>query len=97
MQNFSVFDSFPKFPVGILYDSSYQLGNFDECTTVKQGFYGQYCLTDISINDKNTTKKKVSDEICYLTEVLFYMWCKINIGTYFNKMRISYSNVSWKC
>ncbi|KAJ8949571.1 hypothetical protein NQ318_016202, partial [Aromia moschata] len=59
-----MFDSFPKFPVGILYGNHYQLGNFDECVGVKHSFQvdnnetetiirGQYCLADIHFKNRN--------------------------------------------
>lgn len=57
-----MFDSFPKFPVGILSGNHYQLGNFDECIKVHQPatdddsrrIRGQYCLTDIYFNNERT-------------------------------------------
>ncbi|KAJ8921959.1 hypothetical protein NQ315_008593 [Exocentrus adspersus] len=57
-----MFDSFPKFPVGILYGNYYQLGDFDECVGVKHSLVeedqedvavqGQYCLADIHFRRK---------------------------------------------
>lgn len=54
-----MFDSFPKFPTGILYGNYYQLGNFDECVNVIQPLsqvstnntpiQGQYCLADVKL------------------------------------------------
>lgn len=49
-----MFDAFPKFPVGLMYGNLYQLGNFDECTSVSyltkenSNIQGQYCLADIA-------------------------------------------------
>lgn len=54
-------DATVKFPFGLLYGNSYQLGNFDECidvtvpdlstnSTDSEAFQGQYCLAEISIN-----------------------------------------------
>lgn len=56
----SVFDASPKFPIGALYGSFYQLGNFDQCLSVVQPdeelfspiqapVKGKYCLTDIAV------------------------------------------------
>ncbi|KAJ8978537.1 hypothetical protein NQ317_009480, partial [Molorchus minor] len=56
-----MFDSFPKFPVGILYGNYYELGNFDECIGVKHSvqehgisttIQGQYCLADIHFKNR---------------------------------------------
>lgn len=56
-----MFDSFPKFPVGIIYGNHYQMGNFDECVGVKRLLkeeeedillQGQYCLADIHFQRK---------------------------------------------
>lgn len=55
-----MFDASPKFPVGALYGSFYQLGNFDQCISIEQPkeelfspiqrpVKGKYCLTDIAI------------------------------------------------
>lgn len=44
-----MFDATTKFPTGILYGSSYDFGNFDECIGIKS-FYeerqlsGRYCM-----------------------------------------------------
>nr|XP_023017426.1 nose resistant to fluoxetine protein 6-like isoform X2 [Leptinotarsa decemlineata] len=53
-----LFDSFAKFPVGILYGNYYQMGNFDECVGVRKhiemkDLQGQYCLADIYFKQKN--------------------------------------------
>ncbi|XP_018562596.1 nose resistant to fluoxetine protein 6-like [Anoplophora glabripennis] len=56
-----MFDSFPKFPVGIIYGNHYQMGNFDECVGVERllkeeedeiQLQGQYCLADIHFQRK---------------------------------------------
>ncbi|CAH1964853.1 unnamed protein product [Acanthoscelides obtectus] len=67
-----MFDSFAKFPTGILYGNYYELGNFDECVgalgTIKDEendtettIQGQYCLTDIHFRAKN--KATVTDRM----------------------------------
>ncbi|CAH1176236.1 unnamed protein product [Phaedon cochleariae] len=54
-----MFDSFAKFPTGILYGNYYQMGNYDECVEArKEGnslestIQGQYCLTEINLKPK---------------------------------------------
>lgn len=55
-------DSFPKFPVGILYGNHYQMGSFDECINIqhklgpKKSIKGQYCMADIHF--ENATENK---------------------------------------
>lgn len=49
-----MFDSSGKLPSGILYGSSHDLGNFDECLEIKvpygkDEFYGQYCMAQFTV------------------------------------------------
>lgn len=49
---FSVFDASVKFPNGVLYGSTYDFGNFDECMQVhseRNNIKGKYCLARIRI------------------------------------------------
>lgn len=55
-----MFDSSPKFPVGMLFGSYYQLGNYDECVSIKKlikqknkTIQGQYCLADVALTSNN--------------------------------------------
>lgn len=69
--HFVVFDASPKFPVGALYGSFYQLGNFDQCISIKQPkeelfsplqhpIAGKYCLTDIAVYSVATSGDRVA-------------------------------------
>lgn len=74
-----MFDSFPKFPVGILYGNHYELGNFDECIGSKQiltGDYeedeliqGRYCLTDIHFKNKYSSSSLKTAENMKVTNL----------------------------
>ncbi|XP_030747215.1 nose resistant to fluoxetine protein 6-like [Sitophilus oryzae] len=49
-----MFDASAKFPSGLLYGSSYDLGSYDECLKIKvlhnnEGFIGKYCLVNWKI------------------------------------------------
>ncbi|XP_060528416.1 nose resistant to fluoxetine protein 6-like isoform X2 [Cylas formicarius] len=49
-----MFDATGKMPSGILYGSSHDLGNFDECLEVKvpyneEEFFGQYCMAKFTV------------------------------------------------
>ncbi|KAH9636679.1 hypothetical protein HF086_003227 [Spodoptera exigua] len=52
-----------KSPQGLLFGSSYHLGNFDECVAIEDPGYngvtieGQYCLATIKWRQKQETKK----------------------------------------
>nr|CAI5836893.1 unnamed protein product [Callosobruchus analis] len=86
-----MFDSFPKFPTGILYGNHYELGNFDECVgasgTIKDEendtsttIQGQYCLTDIHFRAKNTTDRMLrsvrnKDRYAYNRSVIHWGIC----------------------
>lgn len=53
-----MFDATAKFPSGVLYGSTYSLGNFDQCVEVKvpyrsDEFSGKYCLAKFSVNPSN--------------------------------------------
>lgn len=52
-----MFDATTKFPTGILYGSSYDFGNFDECLGVKipdidESVQGKFCLAKFTFNYK---------------------------------------------
>lgn len=52
-----MFDATTKFPSGILYGSSYDFGNFDECIEVRmrlkdEKLYGKYCMAKFTVNYK---------------------------------------------
>ncbi|KAF2899933.1 hypothetical protein ILUMI_06250 [Ignelater luminosus] len=58
-----IFDSSPKFPVGMLYGSYYQLGNFDECISVQgklpdydRKIQGKYCLADVTLDNEKENR-----------------------------------------
>ncbi|KAG5882815.1 hypothetical protein JTB14_024571 [Gonioctena quinquepunctata] len=70
-----LFDSFPKFPTGILYGNYYQMGNFDECVGVRDRIetkdesnntetflHGQYCLADIHFAQKSGRAQRSLNE-----------------------------------
>ncbi|XP_066151662.1 nose resistant to fluoxetine protein 6-like [Euwallacea fornicatus] len=49
-----MFDASGKMPTGMLYGSSHNIGNFDECVEIKvpyndDMFYGQYCMAQFTI------------------------------------------------
>ncbi|KAJ8951665.1 hypothetical protein NQ318_012206 [Aromia moschata] len=53
-----MYDATAKFPSGVLYGSTYDLGNFDQCVEVKvpfgdDGFTGQYCLAKMTVKPPN--------------------------------------------
>lgn len=53
-----MFDATTKFPNGILYGSSYNFGNFDECVEIKVStenelLYGKYCMVKFTVNHKS--------------------------------------------
>ncbi|XP_022828881.1 nose resistant to fluoxetine protein 6-like [Spodoptera litura] len=58
-----MFDASAKSPQGLLFGSSYHLGNFDECVAIEDPGYngvtieGQYCLATIKWRQKHETKK----------------------------------------
>ncbi|KAK9869953.1 hypothetical protein WA026_006051 [Henosepilachna vigintioctopunctata] len=53
-----MFDSTTKFPTGILFGSTYDTGNFDECISVdipeNIGFSGQHCMAHFRISSFKT-------------------------------------------
>lgn len=58
-----MFDASTKFPSGILYGSTIDLGNFDECLDVKtiinkDEVFGRYCLPSITIENNSKTNNK---------------------------------------
>lgn len=53
-------DSSPKFPVGMRYGETYQMGNFDECVDVdfhdqnsSVNVRGKYCMAEIFALSRN--------------------------------------------
>ncbi|CAH2091701.1 unnamed protein product [Euphydryas editha] len=57
-----VFDASAKSPQGLLFGSSYHMGNFDECVGIKESedgvtIEGQYCLATIKWRQNEETKK----------------------------------------
>nr|XP_021182728.2 nose resistant to fluoxetine protein 6 [Helicoverpa armigera] len=58
-----MFDASAKSPQGLLFGSSYHLGNFDECVAIEDPGYngvtieGQYCLATIKWRQKHETNK----------------------------------------
>ncbi|KAJ8944865.1 hypothetical protein NQ314_009355 [Rhamnusium bicolor] len=53
-----MFDANAKYPSGILYGSTYDLGNFDQCMEVKvplrsTQFTGKYCIAKFTVNPPN--------------------------------------------
>lgn len=57
-----MFDATGKMPSGILYGSSHDLGNFDECVEIKvpydkDMFIGQYCMAQFTIVPPKDTNK----------------------------------------
>ncbi|KAJ8724818.1 hypothetical protein PYW07_015776 [Mythimna separata] len=58
-----MFDASAKSPQGLLFGSSYHLGNFDECVAIEDPGYngvtieGQYCLATIKWRQKHENKK----------------------------------------
>ncbi|XP_075972641.1 nose resistant to fluoxetine protein 6-like [Anticarsia gemmatalis] len=58
-----MFDASAKSPQGLLFGSSYHLGNFDECVAIEDPgdngvtIEGQYCLATIKWRQKQETKK----------------------------------------
>lgn len=59
---FAVFDASAKSPQGLLFGSSYHLGNFDECVAIDETsdggltVEGQYCLATIKWPHQNAKK-----------------------------------------
>lgn len=59
----SVFDASAKSPQGLLFGSSYHLGNFDECVGIEDpgdngvSITGQYCLATIKWKQRPEKKK----------------------------------------
>lgn len=63
-----MFDSSTKFPNGLLYGSSFDLGNFDECLQVKtkinnEEVTGKYCLPSLEVLRTESKDKVKNDEI----------------------------------
>ncbi|KAJ8964553.1 hypothetical protein NQ314_004852 [Rhamnusium bicolor] len=82
-----VFDATTKFPSGVIYGSSYDFGNFDECLELKipyqhEDFSGKYCMAkytfDSPYREKDRNKKwynyKFDDYKIYFN---ISMWKKI--------------------
>lgn len=68
---FSVFDASAKSPQGLLFGSSYHLGNFDECVGIDDSedgvtVEGQYCLATIKWKQEETKKVLVNHSIISL-------------------------------
>lgn len=60
-------DASAKFPQGVLIGSYYQMGNYDECVSVRlherdhdvPRIKGQYCLADVQPNEILLSNKKM--------------------------------------
>lgn len=79
-----MFDSSPKFPVGMLYGSYYQLGNFDECISVEgqladygRKIQGKYCLADITLD--NGKENRVARSGGYKHQQIVSLLCNFKL------------------
>lgn len=80
-----MFDATTKFPSGILYGSSYDFGNYDECLEVEiplqdRTLSGKYCMAKFTFNYKQNNTNEMSwmkTEVHYPASQT--VWRKINV------------------
>ena len=83
-----VFDASTKFPHGILYGNTIDLGNFDECVELSLPFKnstieGQYCLIQVEYDQKDSNSIKVKNPFAFEHSPTDSAWQKIKVNICF--------------
>lgn len=60
-----VYDSWSRYPIGILAGANYQMGVYEECINVHHPIQGKYCMAAIKLGsvDGNTFELNNKDEL----------------------------------
>ncbi|XP_071455271.1 O-acyltransferase like protein-like [Hetaerina americana] len=91
-----IFDASVKYPIGILSGNVYNMGDFDECLSVRgpQDIRGRYCLAHVEIKEPEKAKaRRLKGEPMATTQDPFAVWLHPMTSTW---EQIEFKGARWR-
>lgn len=87
----SVYDSWSKFPNGLLVGTTHQMGVYEECISVHRPIQGKYCMSEVTLTGSNF-KITRRDEM----ETFDHAWSEmLEVCIFVYRNQIFYNKVIW--